>query len=121
MPFLLFRYYFNKSAALGTLVELYTEAINDPNSIPNVETAWETYVRRKCSEAKKMALKIYDQHMNQLMCRCLPCDNDKILKNHEVAQRKSMEAFETETAELISTNIDSEFTELLVSGKSNRQ
>ena len=96
------------------MVELYTEAINDPNSIPNVETAWETYVKRKCSEAKKGALKIYDQHMTQLMYGRLPCDNGKILKNHEDAQRKSMEAFEKETAELISTNIDSEFTELMV-------
>lgn len=103
------------------MVELYTEAINDPNSIPNVETAWETYARRKCSDAKTGALKIYDQHMNHLMYRCLPCDNDKILMNHEDAQRKSMEKFKTETAELISTNIDSEFTELMVSVESNRQ
>ena len=59
-------------------------------------------------------MKIYDQHMTQLMCGRLPCDNDEILKNHEVAQHKSMEAFEKETAELISTNIDSEFTKLMV-------
>jgi len=96
------------------LVELYTEAINDPNSIPNVETAWETFIKRKCAKSKKVALKIYDQHMTQLMCGRLPCDNDEILKNHEVAQHKSMEAFEKETAELISTNIDSEFTKLMV-------
>ena len=101
-------------SALGALVQLYTEAINDPDAIPNVETAWDTYVRTKCAEARKGAFKIYDERMTQLSER-LPCDNGEILKNHETAQRESMENFESETAELISKTIGKESKKLTVS------
>ncbi len=104
----------NLSAALGALVQLYTEAINDPDAIPNVESAWETYVRTKCTEAEEEALKIYDQVMARLMSKRLPCENEEILKNHEIAQRKSMETFERETVELASTSIDRKLNELMV-------
>ncbi|KAL9979079.1 hypothetical protein ACROYT_G016681 [Oculina patagonica] len=101
--------------ALGALVQLYTDAINEPDAIPNVETAWETYVKTKCAEAKEGALKIYDQVMTQLMSKRLPCENEEILKNHEIAQRKSMEAFEAETVELASASIDRKLNELMAS------
>ncbi len=52
--------------------------------------------------------------MTQLMSKRLPCENEEILKNHEIAQRKSMEAFEGETAELISTIIGKELRDLKV-------
>lgn len=108
---------FSFNGALAALVQLYTDAINDPDAIPNVETAWDTYVRTKCAEAKKGALKIYDQLMTQLMSKRLPCENDEILKNHETAQRKSMEAFEAETAQLISTITGNVLKEVTVSRK----
>lgn len=102
-------------SALGALVQLYTEAINDPDAIPNVETAWDTFVRTKCAEAKKGAFKIYDERMTQLMSKRLPCDNGEILKNHATAQRESMAKFESETAELISKTIGKESKKLTVS------
>lgn len=102
-------------SALGTLVQLYTEAINDPDAIPNVETAWDTFVRTKCAEAKKGAFNIYDELMTQLMSKRLPCDNGEILKNHDTAQRESMAKFESETAELISKTIGKESKKLTVS------
>lgn len=95
-------------------MQIYTDAINDPGTVPNVETAWDTYVRTKCEEAKKNALKIYDQVMTKQMNSRMPCGNDEILKNHGIAQRKTMDAFETDTAELISTNIDKGLSELMV-------
>ncbi|KAJ7380911.1 hypothetical protein OS493_004495 [Desmophyllum pertusum] len=100
--------------ALGALIQLYTDAINDPDAIPNMETAWDTYVKTKCSEAKEGALKIYDQAMTQLMSSRLPCEVDEILKNHEISQRQSMETFEAETAELISTIIGNELRQLTI-------
>ena len=105
----------NVSAALGALIQLYTDAINDPDAVPNVETAWDTYVRTKCSEAKKEALKIYDEAMTQLISPRLPCEVHEILKNHEISQRKSMQTFEAETAELISSIIANELRQLTVS------
>ncbi|KAJ7380873.1 hypothetical protein OS493_004456 [Desmophyllum pertusum] len=72
--------------ALATLVQLYTDAINDPDAIPNVEMAWDTYIKTKCSEAKKGALEMYDQVMKEQMSSGLPCGLEEILKNHEMAQ-----------------------------------
>ena len=73
--------------------------------MPTVESAWETYVKQKCSEATEKALEIYDQIMEPLSSR-LPCDNEDILTSHREAQGKSIEAFEKETAELISAMIE---------------
>ena len=80
-----------------------------------METAWDTYVKKKCSEAKKGALKIYDQAMTELMSSRLPCEVDEILKNHEISQRQCMEKFEAETAEFISTIIANKLRQLTVS------
>ena len=96
-------------------MSLYTDAVNDPNVMPNVEAAWDTYVKTKCSEAKEKALEIYDGIMTGEMSSRMPCDGDEILKNHEKAQRASMEAFEEETAELISVIIGKEWKQLTVS------
>ncbi|KAJ7380916.1 hypothetical protein OS493_004501 [Desmophyllum pertusum] len=101
--------------ALGALVKLYTDAINDPDAVPNVETAWDTYVKTKCSEAKKEALKFYDEAMTQRISPRLPCEVHEILKNHKIFQSKSMQKFEAQTAELISTNIDKDLNELMES------
>lgn len=101
--------------ALGALVMLYSEAINDPTTVPNVEKAWDTFVKNKCEKAKEEALKIYDREMEQRMTSCLPCEEHLILKNHKISQRRSMEIFERETAELMSTSIDRELTLLMKS------
>ena len=97
------------------LVNLYTDAINDPEVMPNVEAAWDTYVKTKCSKAKEKALKIYEGIMTGEMSSRLPCDGDEILKKHEKAQCASMQAFEEETAELISVIIGKEWKQLTVS------
>ena len=98
------------------LVNAYTDAINDPGLIPNVEATWDTYVKSKCSEAKVKALEIYDGVMTGVMPSRMPCGGEEILKKkNEKAQHASMEAFEEETAELISTIIDKEWRQLSVS------
>ena len=102
-------------SALGELVKLYTEAINDPDAIPNVETAWDTFVRTKCAKAREWAFQIYDERMIQLMSKRLPCDNGEIQKNHETAQRESLEKFKLETDELTSKTIRKESKKLTVS------
>ena len=93
-------------AALGVLVKLYTDALNDPNAIPNVEAAWDTYVKEKCSEVKTRALQIYDQNMTQQMKSIFPCEVEEILEHHNRSQERNIEIYEDETAEFISTCID---------------
>ena len=95
-------------------MHLYTDAINDPDVIPNVEAAWDTFVRTKCSEAKEGALKIYDSVMTVEMRGVLPCEGNVILKSHEKAHNQSLDAFEADTTDLLSSTIDNELKELTV-------
>ena len=106
--------YFLGFAALGALVKQYTDALNDPNAIPNVEAAWDAYVKKKCFEAKTSALQIYDQNMTQQMKSIFPCEVEEILEHHNRPQERSIEIYEDETAEFISTCIDKESSEFLV-------
>lgn len=99
--------------ALGALIKLYTDALNDPDAIPNVEAAWDTYVKKTCSEAKTHALGTYDQNMTQVMTSIFPCEVQELLKCHEYYQRRCMKIFEKEMAEFTSTCIDEDFNELL--------
>ena len=106
--------YFLGFAALGALVKQYTDALNDPNAIPNVEAAWDTYVKEKCSEVKTRALQIYDQNMTRQMKSIFPREVEEILEHHNRSQERSIEIYEDETAEFFSTCIDKESSEFLV-------
>ena len=37
---------------LAALITLYVEAINTPGTLPNVLSAWETFVEAKCIDAR---------------------------------------------------------------------
>ncbi|PFX31411.1 Guanylate-binding protein 6 [Stylophora pistillata] len=105
--------------ALGELVMLYTDAINDPDAIPNVEKAWDIYVKKKMADAKQDALEVYNQCMSHLTR--LPCDGNNLLENHESSQKKAMEKYLVETAELISTSLKKDLSELTVSASYRRK
>lgn len=86
-----------KSTALANLTGLYVKAINDPGSIPNVQSAWETYVQGKCEDAKRKALGVYDKKMASDLSK-LPCDGEKILASHEAAIGQATAIFRQETS-----------------------
>jgi len=92
---------------------LYLDAINDPNSIPNVQTSWETHVQRKCQDAKRKAMLAYDKKIKAALFK-LPCDGDKILASHESAIRQSMTIFNEETAGISSDHTKRDYEELMV-------
>ena len=77
--------------ALGELVELYIDAINDPNAIPNVTKAWDFYVKNKIADAKQDALRDYDQSMVQLTR--LPCVEEELLEDHEFTEKQAAKTF----------------------------
>lgn len=95
------------------MTKLYVDAINDPSCIPNVQTAWETFVRGKCDEAKKTALSAYDKIMKASLSK-LPCDEDKILASHESATDESMTIFRERTFGISTEHIRMDFEELMV-------
>jgi len=100
---------------LAVLTKLYLDAINDPNSIPNVQTSWETHVQRKCQDAKRKAMLAYDKKIKAALFK-LPCDGDKILASHESAIRQSMTIFNEETAGISSDHTKRDYEELMNKG-----
>ena len=70
---------------LAALVELYVQAINTPGVIPNVQSAWDTFVTDKCSEATHEAMNVYSAVMLSKLSNQLPCDSEEIRKCHETA------------------------------------
>lgn len=95
------------------MTKLYVAAINDPSCIPNVQTAWETFVRGKCDEAKKTALSAYDKIMKANLSK-LPCEGDKILASHESATDESRTIFREETLGISTEDIRKVSEELMV-------
>ena len=99
---------------LAALVQLYTEAINTPGCIPNVQEAWDTFVNTKCFEAKQAALLEYDTLLTYQMSEILPCDNDKIRVVHNAALDKCEEQFMAEIAVFSTDTVETQAKELKV-------
>ena len=101
-------------SGLAALVQLYVDAINTPGVIPNVQTAWETSVMTKCSEACQASLKLYDATMNAELSGKLPCDSDFIRVKHELALQKGVALLEKETFGISATTTEKYWKKLTV-------
>ena len=106
------------TTALASLVIIYVEALNTPGVVPSVQSAWETFVHTKCTEAKCAAVQVYDKAMSTQRVKCkLPCDSDDIRKIQKDAVEKSMVVFEAETVEVSALNSEKYREELKVRRK----
>ncbi|XP_067054263.1 guanylate-binding protein 6-like isoform X3 [Acropora muricata] len=100
---------------LAALVCLYVEAINSPGMIPNVQTAWETFVMTKCSEARQASLGLYKERMTAELSGKLPCDNDFIREKHEMALQKGLSLLDKETFGIAATTTEKYLKEIVTS------
>ena len=96
-------------------MQLYVEAINTPCVVPSVQSAWDTFVGVKCTEASQAALTIYDSLMKSGLSGRLPCDNDVIRQNHDAAFEKGVAHLEDETSGLSAVTTEKVMRELTVS------
>ena len=96
------------------MLSLYVEAINKPGMIPNVQTAWETFVMTKCSEARQASFHLYKETMTAELSGKLPCDNDVIRQKHEMALQKGLAHFEKETFGIAATTTENYRREIMV-------
>jgi len=95
------------------------KAINTPGVIPNVQTAWETFVMTKCSEAVNATLKAYDVIMVSRLAGQLPCDNEEIRNSHEAALEQGIAELQAETMGISDVTTEKYLRELTV--RSDRQ
>ena len=82
---------------LAALITLYVEAINTPGAVPNVQSAWETFVETKCIDARNEAVDIYNSRMREVLSSKLPCDNDEIREAHSDLLEECQRRFMAET------------------------
>ncbi|PFX12761.1 Guanylate-binding protein 6 [Stylophora pistillata] len=98
---------------LAALVELYVKAINTPGVIPNIQSAWDTFVTDKCSEATHAAMHVYNAIMHSKLSNQVPCDSEDIRKYHETALDQAIGQLEVETIGISSVTIERYLNELM--------
>ena len=96
------------------MLSIYVEAINKPGMIPNVQTAWETFVTTKCLEARQASFHLYKETMTAKLSGELPCDNDVIREKHIMALQKGLAHYEKETFEITATTTEKYRNEMMV-------
>ena len=85
------------------MVQLYVDAINAPDAIPNVQSAWDAFVEGKCAEAKQCSLQMYGALLTARLSDALPCSNNDIRICHNDALEECEDRLAKELAG-ISTN-----------------
>ena len=106
------------TTALASLVNIYVGALNTPGVVPSVQSAWETFVHTKCTEAKCAAEQVYDKAMSTQLDKCqLPCDSDDIRKIQKNAVEESMAVFQAETVGISAINSVKYLEKLMVRRK----
>ncbi|XP_068722043.1 guanylate-binding protein 7-like [Montipora capricornis] len=106
--------------ALASLVNIYVAALNTPGVVPSVQSAWETFVHTKCSEAKMAAIQIYEKAMSTQLKDCkLPCDSDDIREMHKKAIEEGLAVFQAETAGVSAKSSEKYLNELMENMENN--
>ena len=96
---------------LAALVTHYVyRAINTPDVVPNVQVAWDLFVKDKCSDTIKKC----QQKYNELMDLKLPCDNAEIHLCHESAMEETKDLFMAEMSGISTTTVEKQLRELKV-------
>ena len=90
-------FFYSNNKALAALINIYVAALNTPGVVPSVQSAWETFVHTKCSEAKLAALQLYESTMTSQLDGFLPCDSDDIRQVQQTAIGEGMRLFQEET------------------------
>ena len=85
--------------------------------IPNVQTAWETFVMTKCSEVRQASFRLYKETMTAELSGKLPCDNDVIRQKHEMALQKGLALLDEETFGIAATTTEKYLKEMVVRKK----
>lgn len=111
---------FSFTQALAALINIYVAALNTPGTVPSVQSAWETFVHTKCSEAKLAALEVYESWMKSQLDGELPWDSDDIRLVQQTAIEESMRLFQGETFGVSATNSEKYLDELTVRKQEDR-
>lgn len=117
----LFFFFYLNNKALAALINIYVAALNTPGAVPSVQSAWETFVHTKCSEAKHAALQVYESTMTSQLDGFLPCDSDDIRQVQQTAIGEGMRLFQEETVGVSATSSEKYLDQLMVRVKRQKE
>ena len=81
---------------LADLLESYIQALNTKGYIPDWQSAWELTVKIAYERAGKKAFEVYEKCLTPLT-PMFPCEEDKIIKEHEHGLKEAIDIFRKET------------------------
>ena len=90
--------------------------MNNPDAIPNVQSAWQLFIDTKCSEIKEAAIHLYESTMTSQLDGALPCDSEEIRRVQQMAVEGSMKEFQTGTVQISAASSESYLKQLTVRG-----
>ena len=96
---------------------MYVNALNTPGAVPNIENAWDVFIRSKCSQATMLALQTYKEKIETQLQNILPCTSDEIREAHRKAFAACLQTFKQETNSISVKNMEKYLKELAVSWK----
>lgn len=88
--------------------------MNTPGTVPSVQSAWDTFVHAKCSEAKAIAMQIYQSAMSSQLDGTLPRESDEIRQVQQAAIEECMVRFQAETVGVSALSSEKYLDELTV-------
>ena len=92
----------------------YVETLNTPGAVPNVQTAWQVFIKEKCSQTKKDAREKYEEGMSGAG-DLVPCKTESIRELHDQALEACLQLFRSEMEGISVANSDAYLTQLTVS------
>ncbi len=100
--------------ALAALASTYVAALNTPDGVPNIQSAWESFLEKKCSEVIEAAIQLYESSMTSQLDGELPCDSQEIRRVQQIAVEQSMKAFQEGTVQISAASSKNYLEELTV-------
>ena len=76
------------------ILQMYVDALNSPNGIPKVGSAWDQVMANTYQTAIKAALEMYDSRMSNLV---LPMEENELIVQHRSAFEESVQKFKVLT------------------------
>lgn len=108
---------FNFILGLAAMIQRYVDTLNAADAIPNVQSAWDAFVKDKCADTVQSALRKYDEFMTARLSNELPCSNNAIRMCHNNALEQCEDLLMMELAGISTNSVETTAREFKASRK----
>ena len=79
------------STDLAGMLQMYVDALNSPEEIPEVGSAWDQVMKNTYQMAKAKAMEVYNSKMSALS---FPMEDGELMRIHSEATKEAIECFQ---------------------------